>query len=370
VGGLPGDGGDGGNGADVVVFTSVAQNALFQTASLSLAGGPRGGGGKGGDSGDPGAGGGAPGANGFCGPGRPGVAGSKPVANLGTGATGFPGLEGSYIAYALKPTAQSALAQLNAPNYQGLWWNPAESGWGINVAHQGDVLFATWFTYDATGKGWWLIASATKTGNGTYAGTLYETRGPAFSSKPFNPNAVSSNPVGSVAFDFLAAGGPTLAYTVNGVAQTKPITRQAFGPLPVCAFGDVTAQAASRNYQDIWWTTPPGSESGWGINLTHQGDTIFATWFTYDTDGTPMWLIVSATKSGPDTYTGTLYRTTGPAFSALPFDTSKVKIASVGSATLTFADGNGALFSYTVNGIAQSKLITRQVFGSPVTVCN
>ena len=48
-------------------------------------------------------------------------------------------------------------------NFQGLWWNaPAESesGWGINFAHQGDVIFATWFTYDASGKAWWLSMTA------------------------------------------------------------------------------------------------------------------------------------------------------------------------------------------------------------------
>ncbi|MGE5089613.1 MAG: hypothetical protein ACM3QY_10845, partial [Candidatus Levyibacteriota bacterium] len=53
-----------------------------------------------------------------------------------------------------------------AANYEGLWWAaPAgsESGWGINFAHQGDVIFATWFTYDATGKAWWLSMTALKT---------------------------------------------------------------------------------------------------------------------------------------------------------------------------------------------------------------
>ena len=25
---------------------------------------------------------------------------------------------------------------------QDLWWNPAESGWGINLAHQDDTVFA------------------------------------------------------------------------------------------------------------------------------------------------------------------------------------------------------------------------------------
>jgi hypothetical protein len=26
-----------------------------------------------------------------------------------------------------------------APSYDGLWWNPSESGWGVSIAHQGDV---------------------------------------------------------------------------------------------------------------------------------------------------------------------------------------------------------------------------------------
>jgi hypothetical protein len=38
-------------------------------------------------------------------------------------------------------------------------------------------------------------------------------------------------------------------------------------------------------------------------------------------------------------------------------------------ATLTFADGNNATFAYTVNGIAQNKAITREVFSGSGTVC-
>ena len=61
--------------------------------------------------------------------------------------------------------------------YEGLWWNsPAgsEAGWGINLAQQGDTIFASWFTYDLTGKAWWLVMSANKTAPGMYAGTLFQ----------------------------------------------------------------------------------------------------------------------------------------------------------------------------------------------------
>ena len=47
---------------------------------------------------------------------------------------------------------------------------------------------------------------------------------------------------------------------------------------------------AVANHEGLWWNSPAGSESGWGINLAHQGDEIFATWFTYAHEGNPMWL--------------------------------------------------------------------------------
>jgi hypothetical protein len=41
----------------------------------------------------------------------------------------------------------------------------------------------------------------------------------------------------------------------------------------------------------------------------------------------------------------------------------------VGTATLSFANGNAGSFAYTVNGVAQTKAITRQVFRTPGTIC-
>lgn len=65
----------------------------------------------------------------------------------------------------------------------------------------------------------------------------------------------------------------------------------------------------------------------------------------------------------------TLYRTAGPSFSAVPFDPQQVASISVGTATLMFKNGNAATFTYSVNGVTQSKAITRQIFRTPGTVC-
>ncbi len=256
---------------------------------------------------------------------------------------------------------------------EGIWWNAddAESGWGINFAHQGNVIFATWFTYDATGKAWWLSMTAVKSAASpeTYTGQLIETRGPAFSAMPFNPALVTRTAVGfgTIRFDDINNG--SFAYTVNGVTQTKPIARFVFGALPVCTYGAQPNFAQATNYQNIW-AVAGDSEAGWGINLNHQGDSLFGTWFTYDTDGTPLWLSVSAAKTGPGIYAGQLIRTTGPGFSAVPFDSALVARAVVGTATFTFANGNAATFAYTVNGVTQTKAITRELFVPPAgTVC-
>jgi hypothetical protein len=265
----------------------------------------------------------------------------------------------------------SASVSAAVANYEGLWWNaPAgsESGWGLNVAHQGDIIFATWFTYDATGKGWWLVMTAPKTAPNTYSGTLYQTAGPPFNAVPFNPMLVTPTQVGTGTLTFSDGNNGTFAYVVNGISQTKNITHQVFGPLPTCTSGAGNL-AAATNYQDLWWAAPAGSESGWGINFTQEGDTIFATWFTYDLDGTPMWLVVTAPKTAPGTYAGTLYRTTGPAFNAVPFNPASVVPTPVGTATLSFTNGNAGTFAYTVNGVAQAKAVTREVFSGAGTTC-
>ena len=257
---------------------------------------------------------------------------------------------------------------------EGLWWNApgdSESGWGLNLAQQGTSIFATWFTYAATGKAWWLSMTATRIGTDpdTYSGELIESRGPAFSDAPFDAKRVTRNIVGRGTLTFADLNRGTFRYVVNGVDQTKTLTRQVFGPLPTCTYTANPDFAQAGNFQDLWWAGD--AESGWGVNLTHQGDHIFATWFTYDLDGTPLWLSVTAAKTGPGVYGGNLIRTTGPAFDAVPFAPAAVSRAYVGTATFSFATGNAAMFSYTVNGVSQTKAITRELFAPPAgTLCH
>ena len=124
-----------------------------------------------------------------------------------------------------------------------------------------------------------------------------------------------------------------------------------------------------ESYQGLFYNAPAESESGWGINLAHQGDTIFASWFTYDTTGRGSWFVVTANKTAPKTYGGKLYRTRGPAFNALPWDPSTVVATEAGTATFTFTDANHGTFNYVIGAVNQTKTLVRQTFG-PLPTCS
>ena len=248
-------------------------------------------------------------------------------------------------------------------NYTALWWNPSESGWGINLDHQGDILFATLFTYDDAGAPMWLVMSrGDRQPDGSYAGALHRTTGPAFNASPWGP--VSAAEVGSMRLVFAGRDNATLTYSVNGRAVTKAITRQLFKTPPECTWSYFD-RSYERNVQDLWWNP---AESGWGLNLAHQDDTLFATLFTYGANGQGLWLVMPEGKAdAAGTFTGALYRTRGPAFDAVPW--GAVQSAPVGTLSLTFTHGNSAQLAYTVDGVAVSKTITRQVFSTPKTKC-
>ncbi len=298
--------------------------------------------------------------------------GSSGTRGGGCDSTGFHGLGGLDTQFVdeLVNWMRLNASLVQAANYQGLWWrSPAgmENGWGVNVTHQGEILFATWFTYDTDGTGMWLVMpSSTRTAEGVYSGELYRTTGPAFSVTPW-AGTVGATVVGTATFTFTDSNDGTFAYVVNGISQSKPITKQVYSSVPACIAG--APHTASPNYQALWWASPPGSESGWGVNVAHQGDILFVTWFTYGASGRGQWLVMpDAMRTAAGTYSGPIYRTTGPAFNVTPW-AGTVGVTQVGSGTFTFSDGESGIFAYTLDGVSQAKPIARQIYSAPVTVC-
>ena len=185
----------------------------------------------------------------------------------------------------------------------------------------------------------------------------------------FSGQAANVTKVGTMTVSFAEANAATLRYTMNGVEVTKNIQRQVFGTRASNCMPSSESRATSSNYQDLWWNA---AESGWGLNIAHQDNTLFATLFTYDATGRDLWLVMSAgTRQADGSYLGDLFRTTGPPFNAIPFTPIGAgNVTTVGTMRLRFSDGNNGTLTYTYAGATVTKAITRQVFSSPVPLCN
>ena len=122
----------------------------------------------------------------------------------------------------------------HAASYTDLWWNPSESGWGVNVVQSDDFMFLTFFIYGADHKPTWYTASLNRNSNGTFSGGLYLTGG-SYYAVPWNPaDAPPAQQAGTAQFIPSNANNyqATLVYVVDNVGTvTKAIERQTLTPI-------------------------------------------------------------------------------------------------------------------------------------------
>jgi hypothetical protein len=121
-----------------------------------------------------------------------------------------------------------------------------------------------------------------------------------------------------------------------------------------------SATSYSTDYTDLWYVGE--SESGWGINFIQQAEIIFATMFVYGQDNTPRWYVASGLSSsgGSATFSGQLFRTTGPYFGGAW--TANAVSTAVGNMSVTFTSPTTATLSYSVDGVNVTKNIQRQTW--------
>jgi hypothetical protein len=367
--------------------------------------------------------------------------------------------------------AASATPSLATPQFRDandLWVVPDELGWGINVFHQGNTLFASIFVYGPDGAPRWYTASSLQGDGGSatrgslYTGAVYESTGPGIG-VAFNPALVTRRDVGSMGMEVKT--GPSgeryadVALSINGVAFSKRMVPFSFVPPGLtgsytgyatspggprdevtmnvslgggsfgmsmmtaargsCTFSgqqelygslfnvrgtfscsstgasgsftltdvDVTRDgftakvamngmswtelAAQRTSSSIrgdgyttdLWLAP--NESGWGLNIIEQGDTLFGTLFVYDSSGRARWYSASNLTyeqcAPPDAasdcwgrYRGALAESTGPYFGT-SFNPSAVQRRQVGTMTIDFFGNNTAYVTYTVDGVGVTR---------------
>ena len=240
------------------------------------------------------------------------------------------------------------------PNYQDLWWGgEAESGWGLALAHHGGTIFGALYIYDNQGHPTWLSLSGGTWDAGftTFTGPLYSPTGSAYNAydaSRFNAGTA----VGQASLRFTGLDTAVLSYTINGVGGTKNISRIIFGPpdnTPVPSVGD------------LWWAGD--AQNGWGLTIAQQYRTLFVAWYTYDAQGKPTWFVASGgTWQSSTRYSGTAYRAAGAPWVGASFSSANVHLTEAGTFVFDFQDPSHATFTYTIDGVTQSKPVTRFLF--------
>jgi hypothetical protein len=121
----------------------------------------------------------------------------------------------------------------------------------------------------------------------------------------------------------------------------------------------------NADYTGAWWVP---TESGWGLSILQSpADSIFAQLFVYGANGAPGWFTFQGGQWKSATrWEGSVYASTGPAFSGPAFDPRQVTIQPIGAATLEFEQVPGsegiATLTYSVGNVTVTKRIQRLPF--------
>jgi hypothetical protein len=166
-------------------------------------------------------------------------------------------------------------------NYQDWWWNPGQSGMGVNVGQQGDTIAATWYLYGDDNNASFLVLTGTLTGN-TVSGNLYRYTGPP-PGPGYNPAAVVPNVAGTGSITFTSDTTAVLNYNYDNRSGSLNLQRFSFGTVPLTGTYLGGAVVYSQNcglanaYQAVYSLTQDGNslsftEDSAGAYCVGQGD--------------------------------------------------------------------------------------------------
>jgi len=208
-------------------------------------------------------------------------------------------------------------ARADALEYTDVYYDPAESGWGIFLVQSDTTQFLAFFVYDTDKKPTWYTAQLAQDVAGSYNGPLYATTGSYFGMQ-WNPAQLTVATVGTVSFVPIDIYSANVTYTITGVPTvTKTVQRQTLASYRLAGnysgsmSGTVAGCADPADNDDHL-------RGRFGLNVTQSGDAASALTFTF-TDTAHAGLVFVVT--GSLTHLGRLYKLTGQFSSTSPQET-------------------------------------------------
>jgi photosystem II stability/assembly factor-like uncharacterized protein len=247
---------------------------------------------------------------------------------------------------------RATISRPGPDNYQGAWWaGLADNGWGLSFIQHGATLAVGWYYFNAQGQPTWAIvpgctwdaAFTTCTGNvtastGSWLGNYTGIQ--------------TQNSIGTATFSFTSATAGTMTWNIGGVQGTKTISKLNYLS---------GASPSGIDYTDIWWGGQ--AQNGWGVALLQQGGILAGSWYTYNQQNQPVWYLINGGAwTSPNVFTAPLTRTTGSPLIGATYNPALLSSVNAGTVTFTFTDAANATMAYTVDGVTQTKPISRLAF--------
>ncbi len=127
-----------------------------------------------------------------------------------------------------KSTASATAAMTN---YTDMWWEPASSGWGINVMHLGEKIYGQWYTYENPNKPVFMTLMLERQANGSYSGKVFRQKdgGRSFKSAANTSSEPGAEEVGSASLRFLDGVRAEFDYSAGNAQGHHVLQRLQFG---------------------------------------------------------------------------------------------------------------------------------------------
>lgn len=114
-----------------------------------------------------------------------------------------------------------------AENYTDMWWEPASSGWGINLMHLGENIYGQWYTYESPDRAVFMTLGLVRQADGRFTGKVYRQKD---GGRPYkSAAAVSSQPggeeIGTAALHFIDGTRAEFDFTVDGKSSHHQVQR-------------------------------------------------------------------------------------------------------------------------------------------------
>ncbi len=209
------------------------------------------------------------------------------------------------------------------PGHSAAWYHPDRDGegWMLEL-NEDDRALVTWFTYDEHGRQRWLIGEGEVIrgtdgeGDEIVFPTLYAPRGGRFG-PDYQPDEVHREAVGSAIFRFSDCDHGQVAYAAfdqTGVIDLYRLSStMAAGCQPIHG---VTGQpVAAHAGQSGTWFDSGYDGQGWQLQWLADGQALL-TWYTYDAQGNPYWLIGTGQADGGRIVFEQMHSTQGGRFGA------------------------------------------------------